>query len=701
MPIYEGHHDAGPFNRSAAINTASVLADADADGRWDAALIIDSDTVSNPADIRTAIEYAVRTGGLAVAHDKRHMMSQHATMSILDGYVGDWHRSRMIRRTYTDSVSCAVAVSRSTWDAVGGFDERFVGWGFEDTGFHIACETMTNMPIHNVQGECFHLWHPESPEASRKSVTYIRNQALKRRYEAVRWNPERLQRLLNLNLNDERAVGTIPRILHRTVPEVTSAQVEGWWEQFGELHPDWDLRTYREPIDPVDWPMTGDLFERCQNGAQKAGLIRLEAIYTHGGVYVDSDVEPYRPLDPLLQCKAFAAWEDEKVVPDAVMGAVKEHPAWLDLIGRAREAIEGGQDAWASGPGGTTEILPGRDDVLLLPPGAFYPAHYLEKARLGQSGGQPWVFLEHKWHHSWGTPAQHAANLKRQRIRPTVKPESPTIVMPELRIALCMPWNNPDEPWRRNAHEWCVRWWKAANLPIFEGVGDSRSAMCNDAARWAGNADVLVFVDADTWVPHVQIYDAARSAMVTGQMTHAFTTYTRLSSATTRQMQKRSMEKIDAHQLAKTNRRRRNHVSGANAIPLTLWKQLGGYDERFVEWGHEDRAFDLAAGCLGGGINRIDGPALHWYHPPVDGKVMRPTMDDPATALVVRYAQAAGRVPDAGRALTHAVHHVSADAQPDVEAMLAILREDGGPLAPAISYPAGAAESREASLGPL
>jgi hypothetical protein len=109
----------------------------------------------------------------------------------------------------------------------------------------------------------------------------------------------------------------------------------------------------------------------------------------------------------------------------------------------------------------------------------------------------------------------------------------------------------------------------------------------------------------------------------------------------------------------------------------------------------------LAAGCLGGGINRIDGPALHWYHPPVDGKVMRPTMDDPATALVVRYAQAAGRVPDAGRALTHAVHHVSADAQPDVEAMLAILREDGGPLAPAISYPAGAAESREASLGPL
>jgi len=694
MPIYEGHHEMGPFNRSAAVNAASELADRD--GRWDVALIIDSDTISDSKAVQAAIEYAVRTGGLAVAHDQRHMMSQHATIAILDGYVGSWKRNRMVRRTYTDSVSCAVAVARQTWDLVGGFDERFVGWGFEDTGFHIACETMTGIPIHNVPGECFHLWHPLSPEASKDAITYELNRSLKRRYEAVRWNKERLQRLLGTS--DEQAVGTIPRILHRTVPEVTSSQVEGWWQRFEELHPDWDLRTYREPIDPIDWPMTGDLFARCQNGAQKAGLIRLEAIFTHGGVYVDSDVEPYRPLDSLLQCKAFAAWEDEKVVPDAVMGAIAEHPAWLELIGRAREAIEGGQDAWASGPGGTTELLPGREDVLLLPPGAFYPAHYLEKARLGQSGAKPWVFMEHKWHHSWGTPAQHAANQRRQRVRQEPEPEPEK---PNLRIALCMPWNNPEDRWRRDAHEWCVRWWKLSDLPIFEGVGDSRSAMCNDAAKWAGNADVLIFVDADTWVPHAQIYEAARVAHETGRMTHAFTTYTRLSSSLTRQTQKRHVEKVSAVQLAKTNRRHRSHVSGANAVPLALWQRLGGYDERFTEWGHEDRAFDLAAGCLGGGINRVEGPALHWYHPPVDGKLMRPTMDDPATQLVIRYAQAAGRVPDAGRALIHAVHRVPTDAQPDVEAMLAILREDGGPLASAISYPAGAVSPREASLGPL
>jgi hypothetical protein len=286
MPIYEGHHEVGPFNRSAAINMASELADRD--GRWDVAVIIDSDTVSNPIAIRVAVEHAARTGGLAVAHSHRHMLSERGTQAILNGDRGDWKRARMIRRTYTDSVSCAVAVARRTWDLVGGFDERFVGWGYEDTGFHIACETMTGMSIHVVPGDCFHLWHPLSIEASRHTITFQRNQSLKRRYEGVRWNQERLRRLLGHD--EDQAVGTIPRILHRTVPEVTSKQVEDWWQRFEELHPDWDLRTYREPIDPTDWPMTGDLFKRCQNGAQKAGLIRLEAVYTHGGVYVDSDV---------------------------------------------------------------------------------------------------------------------------------------------------------------------------------------------------------------------------------------------------------------------------------------------------------------------------------------------------------------------------------------------------------------------------
>jgi len=156
--------------------------------------------------------------------------------------------------------------------------------------------------------------------------------------------------------------------------------------------------TFRDPIDPAGFPVTAPHWDRCRRGAQRAGLIRLEALYLLGGVYVDSDVEPYRPLDSLLGLPAFAAWEDAKVVPDAVLGAEPVHPAIGECLVKAIERIA--QGPWASGPGVTTEVLPGRADVLLLPPGSFYEVHYKQKDRLDQPP-KPWEFARHHWHASW------------------------------------------------------------------------------------------------------------------------------------------------------------------------------------------------------------------------------------------------------------------------------------------------------------
>jgi mannosyltransferase OCH1-like enzyme len=212
----------------------------------------------------------------------------------------------------------------------------------------------------------------------------------------------------------EPAMTRIPRVLHRTVPEATSPEVESWWTQFQQLHPGWALLTWRDPLQARDWPLTSDLWGRCQNGAQKAGLVRLEALVTHGGVYVDSDVRPFRSFEPLLHLRAFAAWEDETTVPDAVLGAEPGHPAFVRLLERAREVIEDGGDAWDSGPGITTEVLPGRSDVLVLPPGAFYEVHYLEKSKL-DAAAKPYEFARHMWHGSWLTPSQRAKVDRNQR----------------------------------------------------------------------------------------------------------------------------------------------------------------------------------------------------------------------------------------------------------------------------------------------
>lgn len=411
--IFEGFHlaEEGPFNRSMAINRAAKAA-----GDWDAALIIDRDTISDPDAIRRAVDHAYRTGAMAVAHNQRYMMNKRGTEYILSGRKDRWKSPQFIKVIYKDSVSCAVAVSRATWDLVGGFDERFVGWGYEDSCYRIAVETLTDLTMHVEQADVYHLWHEISPEADKNSPTFQRNHALKSRYEYCYWQPERLHALLRGESDPGPKFGSIPRIMHRTVPEHTPDEVEQFWNHLIVLHPNWDMRTYREPIDPADWPLTGDLFDKCQNGAQKAGLIRLEALVTHGGVYVDSDVEGVRPMDPLLHLPAFAGWEDAKVVPDAILGCVPNHKAFREMLRLARESVERGEDAWKSGPGVSTNVLPWRDDVLLLPPGSLYPVHYLEKAALGSRNNDPWVFCEHKWNFSWGSDAQKASHARNQRL---------------------------------------------------------------------------------------------------------------------------------------------------------------------------------------------------------------------------------------------------------------------------------------------
>lgn len=198
-----------------------------------------------------------------------------------------------------------------------------------------------------------------------------------------------------------------PRIV-RSVPQHTTAAVERLWQLVDELHPGWDLVTYRDPINPSDFPITSPVWPLAQSGAQLAGLVRLEAVWTHGGFWLDSDVELYRDLTPLCQLAAFAAWEDANTVPDAVFGAEPQHPAIRDCLDLALIRIlsdssdwRTGNGAWATGPGVFTTVLPGRDDVTLLGPEAFYPVHYSNKAALDSYLPQPGGFGIHHWAGSW------------------------------------------------------------------------------------------------------------------------------------------------------------------------------------------------------------------------------------------------------------------------------------------------------------
>lgn len=60
--------------------------------------------------------------------------------------------------------------------------------------------------------------------------------------------------------------------------------------------------------------------------------IRAKAIYTQGGIYLDTDVRVLDRLDPLLNDKAFIGFENNEYLSAAIFGAEKDHPLMKDIL---------------------------------------------------------------------------------------------------------------------------------------------------------------------------------------------------------------------------------------------------------------------------------------------------------------------------------------------------------------------------------
>ena len=90
----------------------------------------------------------------------------------------------------------------------------------------------------------------------------------------------------------------IPRIIHFTIPASPSADQLKNIEIARELHPDWNVVVWQDPLDPVPFVLS-KYWDKVNSGAQLADLIRLEVVYQQGGFYLDADFALLKNLDPL------------------------------------------------------------------------------------------------------------------------------------------------------------------------------------------------------------------------------------------------------------------------------------------------------------------------------------------------------------------------------------------------------------------
>lgn len=202
---------------------------------------------------------------------------------------------------------------------------------------------------------------------------------------------------------------TIPRLIHRVWPgkDPIPDEYESFWAGFLELHPDWVCCTWR---DLVTGMKNKKLWDEAQERSPKwkswraheptdylrfrSCILRLEVLRMFGGVYVDTDVEPLRSLEPLRELGCFATPSKDRgdVVSDAVIGAEPGHPYLSHLV----ETLERSSDEHAGerivnqvGPRHLTREIGGFEvEVLRLE--AFAPTSYEEARRHGSYGWHHW-----------------------------------------------------------------------------------------------------------------------------------------------------------------------------------------------------------------------------------------------------------------------------------------------------------------------
>lgn len=120
-----------------------------------------------------------------------------------------------------------------------------------------------------------------------------------------------------------------------------------------------------------------EIYDTSRVPAERSDMLRFEVLERHGGVYMDTDFECRKPLDPLLEGVDFfaALLKPGGRVNNAIFGSVPGHPALVEGIRTMRAQEIGAQfDKTASGPLFLEALLRGFRDVTIFPAEWFYPS---------------------------------------------------------------------------------------------------------------------------------------------------------------------------------------------------------------------------------------------------------------------------------------------------------------------------------------
>jgi hypothetical protein len=145
------------FNVSEARNRGCIQAIEDG---YKFLIVMDADTIFERNAIVDALN--VVAGGDVISYLYTNSLEPH--LGLCEGLSkGNIQLSEVDRDTYSveGHVGSGWAMSSEMFWKMNGWDENFVGWGYEDTALDKAYEILHGSPMLRVPGKCYRLYHSE------------------------------------------------------------------------------------------------------------------------------------------------------------------------------------------------------------------------------------------------------------------------------------------------------------------------------------------------------------------------------------------------------------------------------------------------------------------------------------------------------------------------------------------------------------
>lgn len=156
-------------------------------------------------------------------------------------------------------------------------------------------------------------------------------------------------------------------------PEPPPDEFASYGESWSRLNPGWDVRLWTEETIPEDLRRP-EARERLRVPAERSDILRLELLWRHGGVYVDTDMECVRPIEPLIGgLDFFCAYLKPGQANNAFVGATPGHPILDRALDEIRPREWHGYDKAAAGPEFLSALLEQYPEVAVFAPELVYP----------------------------------------------------------------------------------------------------------------------------------------------------------------------------------------------------------------------------------------------------------------------------------------------------------------------------------------